>query len=499
MAIVAIGPAFVPPLAATLPLLPPDHAELSRIMQRARRSFASLAVRYGLVLAINLAGTIVLSRLLGPSLWGVFAIAQVVYMSSQEILGRGVATYLIKKTGAPSPAELRTTFAVQNLLGLIFLISAIAVARPAAHWYRREELIPLLLAAALAAYAYAWRSIPMALLERDFAYDKVAWIEVLEATAFSGIAISLAILGHAVAGLAVAIALRAILPTGLAYFLKPVRPAWFFCRHTVAAVSGFGLAVAAGSVVNIAMLSVPALFVGKLAGMEALGVVQLAFSLYGNLLFATAAILRLSFSTYSRLAEFPGELQKHVNQHLEILTAILVPAIALFAGLSPAWVPWIFGVRWRQLPGLLLALAPGYFFVSVFWGILNPALLVSGRHRRLLLWLAGFTAAYGLLSWELTRRWGALGVPAAFSAVEILFHPLLFWMYSAIHGRLRYYQVLTEIAAGSVFMGLMWRLSRTSGMAAAPVVVLYLVFWYWRHGSTVRSWADRAGFITPLS
>ena len=62
---------------------------------------AALFVRYGLALAIGLVGTIVLSRLVGPAIWGAFAIAQVVYLSSQEILGRGIATYLIKQQQSP--------------------------------------------------------------------------------------------------------------------------------------------------------------------------------------------------------------------------------------------------------------------------------------------------------------------------------------------------------------------------------------------------------------
>jgi O-antigen/teichoic acid export membrane protein len=482
-----VGILAITPTPGLPPTGTPDHSDLLRIQNRAKRALPSLALRYGLVLAINLAGTVVLSRLLGPSLWGVFAIAQVVYMSSQEVLGRGVATYLIKKRGAPSPAELRTTFAVQHLLGLSFLILVIAITRPAARWYGRQELIPLLLAAALASYGYAWRSIPLALLERGFEYVKVAGIEVLEAAIFSGVAIVLAGFGHAIAGLTAAIALRSLLPTGLAYLLRPARPALLFCRHTVGTVADFGLSVAAGSLVNIAILSVPALFVGKLAGMEALGVVQLAFSLYGSLLFATAAILRLSFSTYSRLVEFPGELQKQVNQYLEGLSAILLPAIVLFAGLSPAWVPLIFGVRWHLLPALLLTLAPGYFFVSVFWGILSPALLVSGKHRQMLLWLAGFLAAYGLLSWRLTRRWGALGVPAAFSAIEVLFHPLLFWMYTRVHGRLRYNRISAEMAAGAISLALLWTATHYNSLAAVMVVTSYLTVWYLRNGQDLRS------------
>ena len=53
----------------------------------------------------------------------------------------------------------------------------------------------------------------------------------------------------------------------------------------------------------------------------------MGFGLYSTLLFLTAAILRLSFATYSRLAQHPGELQASVDQHLQIVAIILVPVI----------------------------------------------------------------------------------------------------------------------------------------------------------------------------
>jgi hypothetical protein len=80
----------------------------------------------------------------------------------------------------------------------------------------------------------------------------------------------------------------------------PVHPAFFFSGKSAFAIADFGFFMAASSLVNVALLSVPVVFGGKLAGTEALGLAQMAFTLYGNFLFATAAVLRLGFSTYSR-------------------------------------------------------------------------------------------------------------------------------------------------------------------------------------------------------
>jgi O-antigen/teichoic acid export membrane protein len=284
-----------------------------------------------------------------------------------------------------------------------------------------------------------------------------------------------------------AILLRSWGPTLLAFILKPVRPAFFFHFVEVASIADFGFSVTAGSLVNIAVFSVPVVFVGKLSGMKELGQAQMAFSLYGNLLFVTAAVVRLNLSAYARLVEHAAEFAATVNQHLQILAAALVPTIVLFAGLAPVWTTLVFGQKWQGLSMLLLAQAPGYLLAAVFWGVLNPALLVSGRHRHLLFWLIGFSVFYALLTRLLTPAWGAIGVAIAFSTTEIVFHPLLFLMYGRICGRIDYRKLFSEIITGVGFMGLFWFCARHSLWLAIVCVVIYLVLWYARNWKILTS------------
>ena len=103
-----------------------------------------------------------------------------IYLSSQEIFGRGLASFLIKKDISPAHDDIRATFALQNLLGLAAMGSILAAARPIARWYGQDQLYLLLTAAALACYGYALRGVPVALLERSFDYFKVSVLEILE-------------------------------------------------------------------------------------------------------------------------------------------------------------------------------------------------------------------------------------------------------------------------------------------------------------------------------
>lgn len=477
-----------------------EPSDLSALKQQARHSLAALFIRYGMALIIGLAGTVLLSRLVGPAVWGAFAIAQVVYLSSQEILGRGIATHLIRQQNIPSRAEIGNTFVLQHLVGIIFLIGAGLLAGPMARWYSHPELSLLLLAAALAAYLYAWRSLPVALLERELDYVRVALVEILDATSFCVVAIGFVWMGHPILGLSVALIARSFVSAIGAYLLKPFSPRlWLFHDSNFSRVMDFGSFVAASSLLNIVIVSIPPLLGGWIIGVANVGQVQMAISLYSSLLFASAAILRLSFSAYSRLLKYPGELQRVINGNLETAALALVPAVTLFAGLSPIWAPLLFGAKWPLLPVLVLAHAPAYLLAAVFWGIISSALVVSGKHRQVCLFLACFVMVYAALTILATAKLGAVGVPIAASATHVLLYPFLFSLYQRSLGKLRYGKLAAEIVIGAVFAAGMWLCAQSQMWMAVPVAGLYVAIWYLRHSHFLNTFARsvRGSLLRP--
>jgi len=464
------------------------------IKRRAAQGIATLAVRYGLVICINLAGTVALSRHIGPALWGMLGIAQLIGLCSQEIFARGLASYLIKKDTPPTAADIRGTFALQNFLGLIAMGVVVIVAQPVERWYEQERLQVFIEAAAVASYGYALRGVPLALLERDFDYLQVSIIEIVESVVFYAIAIPLSWMGQIEAGLVSAIVLRSWAPTFITFILKPVRPAFWFRRMDASPVAGFGFSVAASSLVNIAIYSVPVIFVGKLSGMNELGLAQMAFSLYSNLLFVTAAVVRLNLSVYARLIEHADEFTTTINQHLRILVAGLVPLVVIFSGLAPIWTNFVFGQRWHGLSSLLLVQAPGYLLAAVFWGVLNPALLVSGKHHLVLLALGVFLIVYSALTRLLSPAWGAMGVAIAFSTTEILFQLLLFWMYGI--KRLEYRKIFPEIILGAVSIAILSMCAQHNLLVAFLGLTVYLVLWRTRNWNALVS-ASKDFHVAP--
>jgi len=486
-------PAESGPATACAPAVLEDVRSITNM---AARSLAMLVARHVLTILASLLTTIIVSRRVGPSVWGLFAIAQIAVLSSQDVLGRGGATYLIKKKQVPTSLDIDVAFTLQQAIGIVLMLATIGLAIPTADWFSQPEMMWLLFAAAIAIYGYTWRSIPVALLERDLDYRRVAIVEVLDTGLFASIAILGSLLMEPIFALSIALIARSAIPAISALSIRPHRTRLRWLNQSESEIrigSTFGSSVALSSLVGIGMLWVPALFVGKQRGMAELGLLQMAFSLYANLLFATAAILRVNFSKYSRLMNHGDELRRALKQDLEILACCMIPVIVLCCGLSPGILPLVLGPKWAGVPLFLLTLAPAYLVLSVFWAVFNPALLAAGKHKEMTIMLLGLLISYVLASWAAVDRLGGVGVCSAFSIAQVLFHVVLLFRFKAVYGDISMTKVFSEISIGCVFLVLIWVAAEERLQLAIALSVVYAAVWCVRNLSKLYSF--RAGIF----
>jgi O-antigen/teichoic acid export membrane protein len=168
-----------------------------------------------------------------------------------------------------------------------------------------------------------------------------------------------------------------------------------------------------------------------------------------------------------------------------LLAALLSPAVALFAGLAAVWVPVVFGPKWPNLPLLLLIMAPAQLVTAVFWGILNPAMIVAGKQRAIAGFLAVLTLVYAASTWLLTIWWGAYGVAVALSLSYVSLFPFLFRLYRRTHGPLPLGRPLTEIVIATGFMLALWFANGHVG----PIGLLcaaYVAIWSFRNSDLLK-------------
>lgn len=136
-----------------------------------------LAVRYGGAMLVNFIGGVLLLRLLTPEEWGQFAVPLLLYVSASELATRGFATWLVRE---PDEWDLESLFALQHCTAIVLALLLFALS---------PGDIDLRLSSAAAVYFLSWRAVPVALLERDLAFQLVMLVELLETVLFTVLAV----------------------------------------------------------------------------------------------------------------------------------------------------------------------------------------------------------------------------------------------------------------------------------------------------------------------
>ena len=350
-------------------------------MDRLLRSIFFAGVeRYGSA-ALLMLSTAVLSRLLTPREFGVYAavaaLTAVVTASSQEF---GGANYLIQKA-ALSKQDIRTAFTITFCMSVTLGIVLFALRHVLASFYAEPGI-----AAGIAVFAVCFALVPFsatlsALLRREMAFDVLARYN-LTATCV-GVATSIALvfsgwsfLGPIAGSVAAQTALVMMLTRarrGLAIF-RPSLNGW---RE----VTGFGAYSSATAVLNTIHDSAPQLILGRMLGFAAVG-------LYGRGVGATRLFDRLflgvlgpvimpAFAAQNRAG---ADLRRLYLQAVELLTAAQWPFLTFIALMAEPIVRIWLGAGWLDVVPLvrLLCLASLSHCAA---SLTYPVLVTVGRVR----------------------------------------------------------------------------------------------------------------------
>ncbi|WP_263417246.1 oligosaccharide flippase family protein [Terriglobus albidus] len=453
---------------------------IAQLRRRSAEGLALLLTRNGITIALNLLGTILLTRAAGPQLWGAFSAALFLYLMAQEVLVRGLAGHLIRMPEEPSRFEIRSTFALCNLAGLFVLLLCV-LSRPfATRFYPVPGIYMLLLAGGVACWATAWRAPSIAMLERRLSYRRVLAIEVLDTALFALSGVLLIHLLPVWQALAAALALRGIAPALLAFALQPFPVGAWPDLHHLREITHFGTVMSGISLISVGAMAMPPLILAPLAGPRALGLLQLTFSILGNLFFAASALLRLSLSTYARM-EHLDHIHNDVAEKMRILPQLLGPPICVVLGGSSWLIPALFGAKWIDIPPLLLLAVPGYLLAATVWPVMSGALLAKDP-RQALLFVPLIQAIVLALTILLTaHRWGAASGALGYTLGQLASLLPLFLLFRRTFRLPPVTGPLATVLVWSIVAVLLHRLATQSKVGIWCLVsCVILVFWGFR-------------------
>jgi O-antigen/teichoic acid export membrane protein len=396
-----------------------DEKQVGRkIEHQAAQSGGILLFRHGLAFAANFLGGIFLNRWLGPEKMGLYFTVFTYFIIGRQVIDFSLSTFLIQSAEEPDRQKLSSCFWFQNLIALLILAVGFSmiflgfpewVVGPAA----AKEFSLLLAGAALGLLVYSWQSLSVAVLERKMAYSKVGLVEVLDPLIFNLLAVGLVWKGFGIFSLALALAVRGILPALAAAWVSGFRPAWevdlLWLRTSLRRVSP----LIASQAVNWGTLLAPSILLVKEAGASEFAFANMAYSLLGSMGFLVGIFQRISFASFSRLQGEPDRLNRMAERLLNLLTMVYVPIFFGLGAWAPVWVPEVYGEAWRPmasvmvwaaLPTILTGLF-SVFYSSVLAGGLNRLVFFQNLANGVIFWvaLALLTPVAGPLAWPLSH------------------------------------------------------------------------------------------------
>lgn len=367
-----------------------------------------LVARQVASLVIHLTGVLLLTRMIGPKSYGIYASAlgihTYLYIASQS----GVNVYLIRREGELTREEHQQVFTLLLLIGVVGATLALMSVPLIQRWIRIENFAPVACTLFSVLPFQLLSLVPSALLERALDYRRVARSELVGQALFYIVALPLAFRGFdewaPVAGYWTQQLTQLVLLIRAAHYRPRLHWDWRLARRILA----YGWAFS--SIIWLWQLRELAnpLVVGRYAGAEAVGYIALTVRLVDVLSFVKTAAWRLSIAVLARLQSDRERLVGAVSEGVQLQVLTLAPILVSFGILAPWVMRDLFGERWLFVAQIYPFIALSYLTNALF-NLHSLALCLVRRTALVVLFSVCHLAVFFGSALILVPRIGAIG------------------------------------------------------------------------------------------
>jgi O-antigen/teichoic acid export membrane protein len=369
---------------------------------------AYLAARYGLGVLVSVGNMLVMTWWLGPHVYGLFvtSISLVAFLAT--VSRAGVDTYLVRQELPPDQAMYETANAIILVASFGLLVAAAVITPLLARWYGESEFVApyLVLLATIPISGLA--GVPMACLERELSFRKIAAIELIGQSLGFVTAISLA---WAKAGIWAAVGGQLVwqIVTLIATFRAArLKFAWRLHAAHWRPMCSFGMGMTLSLRAWQLRTLVNPLLVGKLAGTEAVAFVALAIRIAEALGTIRLAAGRIAIAALARLQAERDRFRSALERALFLQVITLGPLLSLFALAGPVVVRHLMGARWIPSLRVYPFVATGVLVNSIY-NLQASALFVMEKQWIVMRSYLAHVAILSAGAWFLLPRCGIAG------------------------------------------------------------------------------------------
>lgn len=439
---------------------------------------------------VSLVVFLILARLVDPASFGLVALAAVYVTTVQALSDQGLATALIQREHLEE-AHKDSAFWANLAVGAILALATLAIAEPAAAFYKEPRLASILRWYALWPLLGSLSVVQQALLRRALRFRELALRQLAGAIAGGIAGIAMAYAGMGVWALVAQQLVNQVVALVVLWSITEWRPRLSFSYAHFRHLFAFGFNVLAANVVRAIGFQADRLVLGYFLGTTELGYYSVAQRLLAIVTdFVAGSAERIVVPLFSRIQGDRDRVNRGLMTAQRVLTLGTMPAFIGLAATAPVLMPVVLGPQWQAsvLSTQILAFASLGYCLSFFFGHVLTALGRPGLRLGIVVAQAIGQTVLSLIG----VRFGLVGVCIAVVANQALFYGVeLFFLHRSAGFSLATY--LSEgllplaasliMAAGVVLLGraigdlrLVLQLAAEIALGAALYGLILLIF-----------------------
>lgn len=404
-----------------------DHREMRNT---AARGAVVTIVGQAIRCSIQIISIIILSRLLGPSIIGLFALLMVVVAFGEVIRDSGLSSAVIQAKHV-TQSQLSNLFWINCFIGAILAGLCVAIAPVIASFYGKPELFaPCAVIGAVFLFGGLGTQF-RAQMSRDLKFTAISAIDVVAAVAGVVVAVSLAVAGFGVWALVAQQIVIAVVAASLNAVAARWKPSMPSRRSGTRQLLTYGWHVGLTQIVNAIARNVDTVVIGRIFGTALLGIYSRAFDFMRiplNQLSTPAT--NVAFPVLSRLREDVDRYNRYVLIGQRALVHIVGFLFVFAISIAPIWIDIALGSEWQGVASLYQILAVGALAQAA--GFATYWVFLSKGKSKETLQLALATRTVLVLSVLGGSTFGVYGVAIGYSVTIVLTWPFgLYWLHRA--------------------------------------------------------------------
>lgn len=364
--------------------------------------------------------TVILARILAPHDFGLMGIA-LLSMSTLETFSRtGFEQALIQKKKDIEP-YLDTAWIAQVIRGFLLFVLLFVGAPLVSSFFHTPEAEMIVKVVGVTELLKGLVNIGVIYFQKEIEFQKQFLYQVSGTFADLIVAILIALIFGSIWALVFGLLAGNFVRLIMSYWLHFYRPRLCFEIKKVKELSKFGRWVLGSSILIFLLNQGDDALVGKLLGITALGLYQMAYRI-SNMPATeiTHVVSQVTFPAYSKLQDNLPRLRKVYLKALQLIAFFSIPLAFLIFILAPEFTTVFLGEKWLPMVPTIQILC----LLGVIRSIVaasGPIFLALGRPDIEAKLPLPQLALLLILVYPLTKRWGIAGTAASVSITSCIF------------------------------------------------------------------------------